>query len=302
MLIELPIDAQPYGWRLVSRPGADQRRASSTVRSDVNLLADIMGAQESLAPQLKVSVLGPMSLAASLHLHYGERALGDYGARREIAASLAAGLVEHLAALRQAVPGTELVLQFDEPEIVRVLNGAIPTSSGYQTLRSIPLEEVRAAWDLVVSAARSAGVTDVLFALPEVGSAMEAALTIGADGVGVALDSLATKDWDQLAMAAEAGKNLYLGIVNPLEAQSGPQSAPQREPQSAGRRTQGPAVSSLVDAVMRPWRGVGLSNATLGTLVVTPSSGLEKVSPQQATSVLRRLTDTARALNDVMSE
>ena len=105
LLAELAVDVQPYGWRLVDRPGKDFRRAASALATDINVLADVAGAEENPATEIKVQLVGPLSLAAGLHLHNGERALLDYGARRDLAASLAAGVggfLSRVAALAAA--------------------------------------------------------------------------------------------------------------------------------------------------------------------------------------------------------
>ena len=148
LLVDLAVDVQPHGWRIVDRPGRDLVRARSALSTDINVLADIAGEEESAADEFKIQLRGPLSLAAGLHLHNGERALIDYGARRDIAASLAAGVGAHLAKVSAAVPGARLVVQLDEPDIASVLAGTIPTSSGYRTLRSVAGQEVRSsgAW------------------------------------------------------------------------------------------------------------------------------------------------------------
>ena len=46
LLVELPVDVQPYGWRFVDRPGNDHRRAVSALSTDINVLADVAGAAE----------------------------------------------------------------------------------------------------------------------------------------------------------------------------------------------------------------------------------------------------------------
>ena len=100
--MDLPVDLQPHGWRLVDSPGRDQRRAASWLRSDLDALAE---AFDGYAGPLKVQVAGPWTLAASLWLPRGERALTDPGARREVVESLAAGVGDHLTAVRGGGPG-----------------------------------------------------------------------------------------------------------------------------------------------------------------------------------------------------
>ncbi len=278
LLVELAVDVQPYGWRLVDRPGKDFRRAASALSTDINVLADVAGTEDSPAPELKVQLLGPLSLAAGLHLHNGERALIDYGARRDIADSLAAGVGSYLSRVSSAVPGAQLVVQLDEPDIAAVLAGTIPTSSGYRTLRAVGGQEVTESWQLVIDALRAAGAAEVVVSVPEIEAPIDRIMSAGADGVGVPLKALTSRQWEQLAAAVEAGKRIWAGALD------------------VGSGTL-PRVADVVDSVWRPWHQLGLPASSLGSIRVTPASGLEGQSPSTATAVLGRLTQVADGLN-----
>ncbi|TLM85622.1 hypothetical protein FDW83_04415 [Pseudarthrobacter sp. NamE2] len=280
LLEELAVDVQPYGWRLVDRPGKDFRRAASALATDVNVLADVAGAEETSADGIKVQLVGPLSLAAGLHLHNGERALVDYGARRDLAASLAAGVGNHLTRVSAAVPGARLVVQLDEPEIAAVLAGTIPTASGYRTLRAVAPSEARESWRLVMDALRAAGASEVVVSVPAIEAPFEPVLAAGADGIAVPLKPLTTRQWEQLAGAVEAGKRLWAGALDVEGAQL-------------------PKVADCVDSVWRPWRQLGLPASSLRTIRVTPSAGLAGHTPAQATAVLGRLTQLADGLNQL---
>ena len=281
LLVDLAVDVQPHGWRIVDRPGRDLVRARSALSTDINVLADIAGEEDSAASELKVQLRGPLSLAAGLHLHNGERALIDYGARRDIAASLAAGVGAHLAKVSAAVPGARIVVQLDEPDIAPVLAGTIPTSSGYRTLRSVPGQEVTELWRVVIGALRDAGAAEVAVAVPEIEAPFERILAAGADAIAVPLLALTTRQWEQLAGAVEAGKRLWAGALRA----DGPGGVPK--------------ASDVVESVRRPWQQLGLPLAALGTVRVTPSGGLERQSPAAATEVLTRLTQVADGLNQL---
>jgi hypothetical protein len=282
LLVELAIDVQPHGWRLVDRPGKDLRRAKSALATDINVLADVAGSEESSAEELKIQLRGPLSLAAGLYLHNGERALLDYGARRDIAESLAAGVAEHVSRVRAAVPGAGIVVQLDEPDISSVLAGTIPTASGYRTLRSIPGEEVTGSWRLVIDAMRAAGVAETVVSVPEIEAPIQQILSSGADGVALPLKALTTRQWEQIATAVEAGKRLWAGAL-PID----------------NPRATLPRTAELVDTVWRPWRQVGLPASSLGAVRVTPSDGLAGFSPSGAKEVLNRLTQIADGLNQL---
>lgn len=280
LLEELAVDVQPYGWRLVDRPGKDFRRAASALATDINVLADVAGTEDRPAAEIKVQLVGPLSLAAGLHLHNGERALIDYGARRDIAASLAAGVGRYLSRVAAAVPGARLVVQIDEPDIAAVLAGTIPTSSGYRTLRAVPSSEARESWRVVLDALRAAGAAEIVISVPEIEAPFEQILAAGADGIAVPLRALTSRQWEQLAGAAEAGKRLWIGALN-----------------VAGESL--PRAADCVDAVWRPWRQLGLSPDGISTIRLTPSSGLAGRTPAQATAVLGRLTQVADGLNQL---
>ncbi|OFI39849.1 hypothetical protein BIU82_02040 [Arthrobacter sp. SW1] len=280
LLAELAVDVQPHGWRLVDRPGKDQQRARSALATDINVLADVAGAEDSSADAVKIQLVGPLSLAANLYLHNGERSLLDYGARRDVADSLAAGVADHIERIRAAVPGAAVVVQLDEPDIAAVLAGTIPTASGYRTLRAVPQDEATAAWRRVVDALRAAGVAETVISVPEIEAPIAQVLAAGADGVAVPLKALTTRQWEQLAGAVESGKRLWAGA---LPANGGPV----------------PRTSELVETVWRPWHQLGLPASSLETLRVTPSAGLAGHSPAAAKDVLTRLTKLADGLNQL---
>lgn len=278
LLVEMAVDVQPYGWRLVDRPGKDFRRAASALSTDINVLADVAGAQDTPAPELKVQLLGPLGLAAGLHLHNGERALIDYGARRDIADSLAAGVGGYLSRISSAVPGARLVVQIDEPDIAAVLAGTIPTSSGYRTLRAVGGQEVTESWQVVIEALREAGAAEIVISVPEIEAPIDRIIAAGADGVAVPLRALTTRQWEQLATAVEADKRIWAGALD------------------VSRGTL-PRVADVVESVWRPWHQLGLQASSLGSIRVTPSVGLAGHTPATATAVLGRLTQVADGLN-----
>jgi hypothetical protein len=278
LLVEMAVDVQPYGWRLVDRPGKDFRRAASALSTDINVLADVAGREDTPAAEIKVQLLGPLSLAAGLHLHNGERALIDYGARRDVAASLAAGVGGYLSRVSAAVPGARLVVQIDEPDIAAVLGGTIPTSSGYRTLRAVGGAEVTESWRVVIDALRSAGAGEIVVAVPEIEAPFDQILAAGADGIAFPLKALTTRQWEQLAGAVEAGKRLWAGAL---------------DVNTAGL----PKVADAVDCIWRPWHELGLPASSLGTVRITPSAGLAGHTPSTAAAVLKRLTQVADGLN-----
>lgn len=275
MLVDLPVDVQSFGWRLVQRPGTDERRARSFLASDVNALADAAGVLESAVPRIKTRLLGPFSLAAALHLPLGEKVLIDHGARRELAESLTVGIAAHVAAIRAAVPGVQVSVQLDEPGIEEVLGGNVPTASGYRTIRAVPSAEVRSGWQSMAESARRAGAAEVLISLPV--SAAEQAAQVSVETIGLLVEpgtGLSQVDWELIAALVESGKILQFA------APAGP----------AGK-----AAAQIWQA----WRNVGLPGARLGALRLTEPGDLSRLSPGQPQRVLGDLTDSVEALNEL---
>ncbi|WP_026553424.1 hypothetical protein [Arthrobacter sp. H20] len=280
ILVELPVDVQPHGWRLVDRPGKDHHRAVSALTTDLNVLGDVIGAESAPNPELKIHLRGPLSMAANLYLHGGERALLDVGARREIRDSLAAGAAELVGRIASSAPGALVHVQLDEPEIADILAGGVPTASGYRTLRAVPDQEAADAWDAVAHAVRGVGAGCVAVSFPADRAPLHVLATSSLTAAALPLTGLTMVQWEQLAVHLEAGGELWAGILR-----------------NAGSV---PPVAALAGVVLAPWRMLGLQLTRLAQLRVTPDTGLADVSPSAAASVLRRLTQTADSLNQEM--
>jgi Cobalamin-independent synthase, Catalytic domain len=124
LLLDLPVELVPSGWRLTAHRGLDLRRARDLLAWDLDALES---AAQGYDGALKLQVAGPWTLAASVELPSGHKVISDAGAVRDLVSSLAEGLAAHLAAVRAQVPGAAPVLQLDEPSLPAVLAGRIPT-------------------------------------------------------------------------------------------------------------------------------------------------------------------------------
>lgn len=282
ILVELPFDLQPHGWRLVQRPGKDQRRAESALSSDINALGDIAGAEEQPPPRLKLHLRGPLSLAAGTHLHAGERVLIDHGARRELYESLASGAAELVRRVSAVARGAGILLQLDEPEADDVLTGRVPTASGFRTLRAVDRREATEAWDLVTASAVAAGATGTVVVPGSGDVAFDAARSSAASALCLDLRGLSDRQWEALAEDIESGRQLWLGVLDP-----------------AARL---PQVTPLVESVLTAWQRIGLPVTALGSLTVTALPGLGSRSPGDAVRTATRLAQVADALDQIRAE
>ncbi|MGP4992548.1 hypothetical protein [Glutamicibacter ardleyensis] len=280
MVSDMGFDLQPHGWRIGVGDGIDARRARSFLRSDENLLADVLGAEKKPAQRLKVSVLGPWSLAAGLYLSHGERILIDHGARRDILQAYADGVKQHLLRLRSSTSIRQFTVQLDEPELPGVLDGTLPTASGYRTLRSIPRAEVREVYAQFVQTMAQIEGTSVIVNLPGADTDWIKRVDIlhqaGVNGYLIEPPSMNHPRWERMASLIESGSQIYLQLLTP------------------GMRA--PGVVEGVHHVLRPWQQLGLPLTRLGQLTLMPATSFAHSSSSQVIECLQHLTGYAQAL------
>ncbi|MEH0575464.1 MULTISPECIES: methionine synthase [Streptomyces] len=274
LLVELYARVEPSGWRLGDRPGRDTRRAVSWLGEDLDALEEFTQGYEG---QVKVQAVGPWTLAAALELKNGEAVLGDPGACRDLAGSLAEGLRDHLAEVRRRVPGAQLVLQLDEPSLTAVLRGHVRTASGYRTHRAVDRQIVEATLrDLV--GVHGDGPVVVHSCAPDVPFAL--LRRAGAAAVSFDFSLLTERDDDAIGEAVEAGTRLFAGVVPGTDA----------------------ALSDPAGSVMGVrtlWRRLGLQPGLLTEAVtLTPTCGLAGASPAYARQALAHCVRAARSLAD----
>src|SRR3954463_2534675 len=204
LLVDVAVDLTPAGWRLVPRSGIDQRRAAEFLERDLDALYEVAG---SYTGPLKGRAAGPWTLAAGLERTRGDRAVVDAGARRDLAQSLAEGLAHHLAAVGSRLPGTSLIVQLDEPSVPAVLQGGLPTVSGFGKLPVVESTVVEQQLDELIDRVPGAVVIHCCAARAPLG------LFRAAGAQGLSFDLGLVQDLDDVGSAVEAGTHLLLGVV-----------------------------------------------------------------------------------------
>jgi methionine synthase II (cobalamin-independent) len=269
LLVDLAVELTPAGWRLVPRPGTDQRRARELLARDLDALSDV--AEDYTGP-FKVQAAGPWTLAAGLERTRGDRAVVDPGARRDLAQSLTEGLAAHVAAVSARVLGARVVVQLDEPSLPAVLVGALPTASGWGKLPAVEAPVVEQELATVVDALPGPVVVHCCADRAPLGLLHAA----GADAVSFDLGLV--QDLDALGTAVEAGTHLFPGVVPGTDA---PLPAPK-------------ATASRLQAW---WRELGFPADELHEAVtLTPSCGLAAATPGYARRAMTHVREAARYL------
>lgn len=275
LLVDLPVDLQPSGWRFTARPGRDQHRAEAFLRSDLDALAEQAHDYEG---RLKLQVCGPWTLLSGIDLNRGERTVADPGARRDVVASLAQGVADHLDAVRRQVPAAELVVQLDEPSLPAVIEGRLPTRSGVGRIRAVEAAELSSGLATVLDAVRSAGAVSTAVHCCAPGVPFPTLRQAGPDALAVDVALLGPPAWESVAVAVEAGTRLWAGAV-PTDGSE-------------------VSVTAIVDRIVGPWKRIGLTTQDLARVVISPGCGLAGVSPTQAVQALRTAVKAAEALRE----
>ena len=198
LLTDLHVDLQPSGWRLVDRPGTDERRGVSYLSHDLD---ELEGAHQGRRGPVKVQLCGPWTLAAALRLTRGEPVLSDAGAVRDLVQSLTDGAVQHLSDVRRRLPDAPLVLQLDEPSLPAVLAGGIRSSSGARSFQPVPSTTVEETLRALVDAVGVPVVVHCCAERPPVAALVRG----GVSGLSLDLTVLARDVDDELGEAVDGG-------------------------------------------------------------------------------------------------
>lgn len=276
LLVDLPVQLEPSGWRLAGRPGLDLRRARDLLARDLDAVEQV---GEGFTGTVKVQVAGPITLAACIELPNGHRAVSDPGATRDLSESLREGTRLHLQDMAVRLPDATIVLQLDEPSLPAALGARIPTPSGYGTVRAVPAQVVQ---DHVVDvlAVAAPGARIVHCCAPDVPVALLRAA--GADALAIDHALLTDATLDAVGAAIDDGAALWLGVVPAVPA------------------AQNPSAAQAADTVVALWNKLGFDPAEMAaTVVVTPACGLAGSTPQAARRILHALRETGARLLDL---
>jgi methionine synthase II (cobalamin-independent) len=278
-LVDLPAELGTFGWQMAGRAGRDLRRCRSFLEEDLDMLGEVASGYEG---PVKIQVVGPWTLAAQLWVPSGERATADPGAYRDVIDSLTEGTADHVRTVRRRVPGAVAILQVDEPSLSAVVSGTLRSASGIRGLPAVDAAVVTDGLRQVVDGARGAGASSVALhsCSPEVPIPVMSGA--GPDAVNLETGTLVTGQWEALAALVESGTVLWPGLV----------------PATGDL----PPATTLVDALWRPWRDLGLDRARLRAATVTPACGLAGLDEAAATATLARTrqvtTELAERLRD----
>jgi methionine synthase II (cobalamin-independent) len=261
MLLGLGADLQPAGWRLTDVPGTDQRRARSLLAQDLDCWAE---RARSHAGAAKLQVVGPWTLASMIELPKGDKAVGDFGARRDLAQSLAEGVRLHIRDVRRSLPDHPLVVQIDEPALPAVIAGRVPTASGFHRHRAVDAAAASQALEWMLAAISEEGATSVVHCCAS-DLRIRVLRSAGASAISFELSLVRADQLDNFAEAVQDGVGMLVGVVPAVDPGT---------PVSA---------ADLAREVERWWQSIGFAAQELPDhCLITPTCGLAGASPSWA--------------------
>jgi methionine synthase II (cobalamin-independent) len=283
LLVDIPVETTPRGWKLAARPGRDQRRAAELLARDLDAAHE---AADGWTGPFKIQVCGPWTLAATIELSRSQNpALADPGAVADLTASLAEGAATHVAEIRSRIPGATVLLQLDEPALPAVLAGSVPTASGLNRVGAVDATVTCDGLRAVLDATTAFGLVHCCARDLPLRIMKEA----GAQAVGFDLSLLRSEEeQDELAEVVEAGLGILAGVV-----------------QIPGRSAAGasPSAREPAERVLELWHRMGIAAGGLERQVVlTPACGLADASQDGARAALARCREAARLLPELIEE
>lgn len=264
ILVDLPIDAGAWGYRMVQRPSAVTRRADDLLARDLDAVEEIWDGAGFIGSgrPFKVAAAGPFTLAAELELPNGHKALRDPGAWRDLAGSAAEGIAALAGEVTRRL-GAQVIVQLDEPRIGQVLDGTVPPLTRMDPNPPIPLPEITGALTML------AETVDRPLVLHDCGTPRwELLAALPGYDASVDVTAPSTADLDGLGEFLDTGRTLYTGVVEP----------------TAGLV---PAAGQLVERLAALTDRIGMPRRVLAEqIVVTPTCGLAGASSATAKAVL----------------
>ena len=216
LLVEIPVEVTPRGWRLAEHPGRDLNRARTMLSSDLDVMEEVL---DGYRGPLKIQLCGPWTLAATLELPRTLNvAIADPGAVADLTASLAEGAAAHVAETRQARARRPARRPVRRAGPAR--RGGRRGADGERAVAARPVEAevLRERLAQVIAGTGKYTVVHSCAAAVPFGIIRAA----GADALSFDLSQLRRGEEDGVAEAAEAGLGLLTGVVPAVPAPAQP--------------------------------------------------------------------------------
>lgn len=201
------VDRGPRSWIMSERPQLLTRRAWDRMAQDLDESEATWG---TTVPDLKVQIMGPWSLAASIELASGHRVITDRGALRDLTDALIEGVNAHVRDVEKRFRA-KVIVQLDEPLLADINVGNLRGATDFNPIRPVNTKDLAERLSHVVD-----GLNAERIFLNQTGSVplWEVARESGIETFQITLDQVTgTKQLDGFGHAVSAGLRIGLGIT-----------------------------------------------------------------------------------------
>lgn len=180
--------------------------------------------------------------------------------------------------MQSLVPGAHLLLQLDEPSLPAVLEGTLPTASGYGRVRAVEPVTVIAGLRTALAAA---GRTPTVIHCCHPRAPLPLLRQVAPGAVALDVTDATPARWESLAVTLEAGIDVYAGCI-PTAAAALPSTS----------------ARAVADGIQQAMERAGLGPQWFAALTATPTCGLVGLPPALARRAQVLGRDVARELTE----
>lgn len=198
-------DVGVRGWVLTPRPQKSTKYAKDLIARDLDVCEELWSTKPE---SIKISVVGPWTLATSLEVPGGYLAITDEGARRDLTEGLTHALTQHVHEIQSRFEA-KTIIQLDEPLLTHITEGKIQGPTRFDPVRKVHPKDVAQTLDSLASDFSEELLLNLSGQRPLFGIAHEA----GVDGIQIDLAHVSTHELlDQLGEFLSGGKRVAFGI------------------------------------------------------------------------------------------
>ncbi|MCT1634328.1 hypothetical protein M3B03_01230 [Corynebacterium pseudodiphtheriticum] len=140
LLESLSVDRGARSWQLSARPQRWSWFLKDLRERDIDVLEETW---QHAGQEIKLQVMGPVSLASQIELADGHRVLSDRSALFDLADALAVGIANFRADMTRRFSATT-VLQIDEPYLTQCVRGEIRGATDYHKIAPLDPDDFAA--------------------------------------------------------------------------------------------------------------------------------------------------------------
>lgn len=279
-LVDLPTELHSAGWKLAACSGRDVASAKLVLASDLDSLAEVA---DGYRGPVKVQIVGPWTLCASLWLPRGERVLADEGACRDVVASMAEGVGELVRSIRSRMSSAvDVVVQYDEPAWPIIAQGGVPSLSGMNRYRPVSQGVLREGLRSVRESAAEAGAVASWWHSCAPLTEKDFEVVSDVDALLVDVSDLSTATWEQIVAALDAGHRIGLGL--------------------SVATIQGMSAAVIAEQLLAKLSMIGMTRTYCDQIVILPACGFASARFEDSQYISAQIVEIAARFQELCAQ